>query len=50
MICDVLDLTKDKFKLKRACEEIFTDSRRYLRLNDSIIEKVEDVYEDMKQN
>jgi hypothetical protein len=44
MICDILELTQDKFEFKKACDDIFTNPNRFLRLNDSIIEKVEDVY------
>lgn len=45
MICDVLELTRDKFEIQRACDEIYADPSRYLRLNDSILERVEDVHE-----
>lgn len=47
MVCDILVLTKEKFQIKKACEEIYTNPYKYMRLNDCILEKVEDVYEDM---
>jgi HD superfamily phosphohydrolase len=47
MVCDILELTKEKFGIKRACEEIYTNPNKFMRLNDSILEKVEDVFEDM---
>lgn len=49
MICDILALTQDQFDFKRACEEIFTKPDRYLKLNDTIIERVEDIYENILQ-
>jgi hypothetical protein len=32
-------------EIKKACEEIYTpDPSRFMRLNDSILDKVEDIY------
>lgn len=47
MVCDILLLTKEKFKIKEACNQIYTNPYKYMRLNDSLLEKVEDLYEDM---
>lgn len=45
MISDVLKLVKDRFKIQKSCELIFTEPSYYLGLDDSILDKVYFEYE-----
>ncbi len=47
MICDVLDKTKHKFKFKEACEELYYSPDKYIKLTDSIIDTIQNIYDRM---
>ena len=49
MIWDILEEINPKFNFRGACEKLFDDPTEYIKLTDSIIEKVEDIYDGMKE-
>jgi HD superfamily phosphohydrolase len=48
MISDILNLTKEDLKIQEACNSIYKDPTAYLKLNDNIIDKIENIYERLK--
>ena len=45
MICDILKEITAKFNFQDICNGIFEDPSAYIKLTDNIVDKVEDIYE-----
>ena len=50
MICDILQEISVKFDFRGICEKMFEDPKGYIKLTDNILEKVEDIYQEMKES
>lgn len=52
MICDILKEINNKYNFRGICERMINDGNHedYIRLTDSILDKIEDIYDDIKNN
>ena len=49
MLAEILKLADSRFDFKKACRDLLNgDCTRYIRLTDSILEKIEDAYDEVR--